>query len=338
MKIKNYKSFLLLIFISIFVIIFLDQKIQFFGFKKIHEADNNSIASISNNLTISNIEIEEDDSHSLGNKKARELSLIAEAIESKKILTENNLYLNLKDKGVNIESDMADRMRRGQMTEKDFEWLQVQIANDLSEEENFSIEMSGVESFKKLKSAYDERSKNTGLYYGNEILNAPVSFRDASSIEIIEVLKSGSVLPRDALLNMIANNRLDLAVELTIAGFPLDANYYDDTTTLGLMEIQVQALSWDPQKTPVDQQLKYIDILKDLGVPLKEQDGTRDALDRALEYSLTTTDADNAERLIILAKKLNSVGIPVEASHKELLANLQIKYPDLYQKYLMQIR
>jgi len=237
------------------------------------------------------------------------------------------------EKDVEIDADIAQRASKGEMTNKDLEWLQTLIAANLTDEENFKVDVTKYHSFNDVKNAYIARSKTTGLFYGNDILNTPGVYKDASANDIIEILKEGASLPEDVMLHIIINNNSSLAVQLKEHGYDLNVNYHDKLSTMGLLEIQTKAFTWHPTGTPIEKQLEAIDNLIKLGVPVKENDGTRDALDRALGAAVATEVPEAAKNLMILSKKLNEAGIGLEKSHKEILETLKEKYPDLYTEF-----
>jgi hypothetical protein len=82
---------------------------------------------------------------------------------------------------------------------------------------------------------------------------------------------------------------------------------------------------------PYDSQKLVDDVKKliDIGVPLKVNDGTRDALDIVLN-GILVHDEKTSEQLMNVAIELNNLGVVAEASHQELLERLKQKYPDIY--------
>lgn len=260
--------------------------------------------------------------------------LAAEAETKLTRLNEKEIIKQLKNKGIYIDERLARRADQEEMTSKDLEWLQTVIAANLSEEENFKVDVTKYNSFKDIKNSYIERSKATGLFYGNDILNTPGIYRDADINDISAILEEGATFPDDVMLHMIAHNNTDLALKIKEQGYNLNVNYYDQLTTMGLMEIQIQKIVWDPMEMPIERQFNTIDSLIRLGVPVKERDGTRDALDRSIGAAAITEDPIAARYLMLISKKLNDSGITLESSHMELLEKLKAIHPDLYEEFI----
>jgi hypothetical protein len=271
-------------------------------------------------------------SKSIEAKAAREKELNKAAAESLEIFSDKKSYDMLMKKGAQIDADMARRMQTETMTASDREIVNILISELFSEEENFKVELKQYNSFNDLKNAFDKRSKVTGLFYGTDLLNEPMAYKDVKLEDIKKLLNSGASLPDNVLDHMIFTGNVDLAMELKSAGYNINANYIDEFRSMNAVEMQVESYATNPYAATAEEQVNTVKKLIDLGVSLKVDDGTRDALDIVLA-GVNNQNADQANTLLSLAKNLHDLGIPVEQSHYQLLEQIKNKYPDLYSQY-----
>lgn len=323
------KSLFVILFAIFFMMLWIIYE-SWHGYFRQHHAvidqSNTDVNSPSANMTLDTAKTE------ISSKINNENIIAERKSKEAKGLNELSLYKKLMEKDINIDEDIANRMLNGTMTDKDYEWLQIVIAENMSEEENFTVEVSSLMTFSDIKNAYDKRSTVTGLFYGDAILENPNAYREASKDEILNILNQGASLPKDALLHMITADNLELAEQLIQEGYQPDVHYVDEYTKMSLLEAQSEIITWNPLKAPIEKQVESFQKLIDLGVPISNEDGTRDALDRILGATYATNDNAGAERLMTLAVKLNQMGLPLSVSHEQLLEKIKVKYPNIYQQ------
>lgn len=269
---------------------------------------------------------------SIESKIERENELNRLAAKEIAIYSDEKLFDILTKRGAKIDAEMAARMKSESMTAKDREVVNILIAELFSEEENFKIELKQYNGFNELKEAADRRSEKTGLFYGEDLLSEPMIYKNATFHDIKNLLDSGADLPENAIEFMIYAGNIDVAVELKNAGYNLNTNYVDKLRSMNAIETQASKYAANPYATSAEEQINTFKKLLDLGVDLKVNDGTRDALDIVLG-AVNHQYSDQAEKLLIVAKNFHELGIPLEKSHFQLLEEIKSKHPDLHKKY-----
>lgn len=270
----------------------------------------------------------------LEDKKLKEIELSKSLKEE---FSQIDLYNALIQNNAEIDPDMALRMKNNVMTAADWDKIDIYAADLLSTEENFKIELSQYKNFEEIKNAFSKREKETGYFYGTDILNEPNTYKGASFEDIKKLIDSGATLPEDALNKILYAGNLDLAVALKEAGYNINSSYIDKSNSMTAIEVQIENYAINPFETSVDEQLKNIKKLVEIGVPLKVFDSTRDPLDIALEGAYNHSGKE-ADALMRLAKNINSLGIPLEFSGYEILEKIRIKNPELYSQYIEYLR
>lgn len=262
----------------------------------------------------------------LSSKLIKEAYLNKMASANNEVLSPKGMYEELVRRGVKVDEELAVRMKNNVATPDDWREVSILISAIMSEEESFKVELSQYNNFNDLKRVCEERSKSTGIYYGNELLKHENAYVGASVNDIAEILNNGASLPEDAVLLMARSNNLTLALDLQKKGYAVDVSYIDKYKNQNILEAYVENYSiYDDGKA-----LETIDHLLQLGVALKVDDGTRDPLD----YVLTNITPDNAESRFSVAKKLLDAGLTLEDSHNELLNELKISNPEIYKKFV----
>jgi hypothetical protein len=269
---------------------------------------------------------------SLEAKAAKELTLNRLAAADLTLMSDNLVYEFLIKKGAKIDSDMAKRMQAEAMTSQDREMVNIYFAQLFSEEENFKVEVEQYNNFDDMNDAFDKRTKASGVYYGNDLLKQPMAYRGIKFDDVKQLLDSGAVLPDDVMQHMIYSNNVDLAIALKNAGYNINVNYIDKYQSMNTIELQAERFVINPDLASAEEQINTIKKLVDIGVSVKVDDGTRDALDIVLG-GVSNQGIDQAKILLSLAKSLHELGIPLEQSHFQLLANIRNKFPDLYSQY-----
>lgn len=262
-------------------------------------------------------------------KKEREAEI---AKEGEKGITQQELYDALIRKGADIEVDMALRMQSGSMTVSDWEKIDIYAAELLSEDDNFKIELLEYHNFYELNEVFEARMKKTGVFYGTEMLREGNAYKGADFESIKRLIDAGAILPEDFIAKVTCADNLDLAMRLNAAGVSINSGFVDKATSMNAIESQVEAFAINPYGSSAEQKIDKVQKLIDLGVPLKLNDGTRDALDLALQGA-SEHDEIEANKLMILAKSLHDQGILLEPSHYQLLDKLKYKHPILYDHY-----
>lgn len=268
-------------------------------------------------------------------KVEMESFLNSEAAKRIAVYSHEKRYSLLLGKKFDLPEDLLLRVKKGEATYEDEKLIQLLLAASATDEENFWLEMKDQKSFHDLKKIVDMRYKNTGTFYGNELLKEGVTYRDASVDEIVSILDDGAQLPENALFQMVAMKNVDLAVDLHKKGIALNADYVDPLSTQSSIEYLIELYSISPYES-----VKLIDDVKkliEIGVPLNMKDGTRDVLDIMLERAVIH-DENMSEQILNSAVELNNVGIFLENSHLELLDNLRYTHPNLYEKYVHHLK
>ncbi len=275
---------------------------------------------------------ERSDGTSIEAKYAKEMELNGAAAQDLKLFSDKKLYEMLVKRGAKIDADMAERMLNNEMTAHDWEMANIYVAELFSEEENFKIEVKQYTGFTELKNVFDKRSKNTGLFYGTDLLSEPMAYKDANIKDVAKLLNSGASLPDNLMEHLVFADNIQLAVELKSAGYNANINYVDKLRSMNAIEMLANNYAINPYVAPLEKQISNMQKLLDLGVTLKINDGTRDALDIVLG-GVTNQYPDQADALMGLAKNLHYLGIPLEQSHYQILEEIKNKYPDLYNQY-----
>lgn len=223
------------------------------------------------------------------------------------------------------------------MTADDWNVVSIYAAQLLSEEANFLIELSQYRNFSELKKAFDQRSRISGQFYGNELLSQPMAYREITVEDIVDILESGASLPSSAIKYIIHENNIDIAVQLKNAGYGVDVTYMDEYRSMTAVEIMAEKIAINPSFSYVDEHIDSFEKLLSLGFPVKIEDGTRDALDYVLAAAYGR-EFDEAKKLLLLANYLNEKGIYLEESHIELVERIRLKHPLLYEEYLADLK
>ncbi|WP_157484850.1 hypothetical protein [Gilvimarinus polysaccharolyticus] len=131
---------------------------------------------------------------------------------------------------------------------------------------------------------------------------------------------------------MIEADNIDFAIELQEEGIFPEVDYINEFFSMNLIEIHADRFTTNPYSTNAEKELKNLKKLIDLGVNIKENDGTRDALDIAL-FAATRQEKDQAEKILKYALKLNEFGIYLQSSHNSLIDELEKRHPHLHKEY-----
>ncbi len=265
-------------------------------------------------------------------KQSREAELNKLANEKQEKILPRELYDALIRRGAVVDKDMALRMQTNSMTASDWSKIDIYAAELLSEEDNFHIELWKYKNFDEISSAFEQRKIKTGVFYGTDLLNEPNAYRGAKFGKIKEIIDSGAMLPEDFIKKAVNAGNIDLAIQLKAAGYNVNADFIDKHKLMNAIELQVENYALNPYGFTYEDGLNDIQKLIDLGVPLKVGDGTRDALDLAL-YGAYNQEGEEAVKLIMLAKKLHDLGLPIEPSHEELIAQIKNNRPYLSDQF-----
>lgn len=258
-------------------------------------------------------------------KLAKELELSQDVLKHSVVLTPKLIYDQLKRRGANISKNLADKMISGLMTPDDWSEAYSLMESVLSEEESFKAGLAQYSNFEDFKRLCDERSKITGLYYGNVLLEQSNIYANATIDDLKQVLNDGAQFPKNVMAFFVQSKNISLALALREAGYVFNVNYIDEETNRNSLEAYIASYAQFDDGNALD----AIDKLLAIGVPIKSANGTRDALD----YTLENITPDNVVSRMAVARKLLDSGMPLEQSHIELLNEFKSKYPDLYGKY-----
>lgn len=221
------------------------------------------------------------------------------------------LYHALLEKGAVLDDDIKQRILNEKFTEKDWEYILSYMAQLSTEEENFKIEMASSSNFSELKKRVEARAEKTGLFYGDMMLGQSGMYKDAAVADVLALLREGAILPDNAMEYMVNQDNIDLAVALNKEGININTDYIDEFRSMNLFEMHADKLAINPFSASIDHKLQELDKLSSLGVPIKLNDGTRDALDIVL-FAAVKHDKAEAAKLLQYALKVNQMGIPVE--------------------------
>lgn len=263
-------------------------------------------------------------------KESREIKI---AMSTSEVISQLELYEALIRNKAEIDPDMELRMKNNAMTAADWEQIDIYAASLLSTEENFKIELSQYKDFAQLKNAFESRANETGYFYGTDLLSQPNAYIGATFEDVKKIIDSGARLPDDFLKKAVYANNLDLAIKLEAAGYNFNKSFIDTNKSMNAIESQVESYAINPFGSSPEEKINNIKKLIDIGVPLKIKDGTRDALDLALQGAYLHDGAE-ADSLMFLAKNLHSLGIELEDSSYELLEKIKNKNPELYDQYI----
>ncbi len=100
-------------------------------------------------------------------------------------------------------------------------------------------------------------------------------------------------------------------------GILVDLNYEDPFTGTNALGALIQNIGYFPGDYDVDRASEAVQELIRLGVEAKPNSGALDPLDYAL-----MVNRSNAPIKLAMARVLLEQGVPVEASHRELLATM----------------
>lgn len=342
-------KYLIVVFLLILGYVFYlyrgDEKVDYVTTAKIEldEAKQSSlISSVVENQLISSLDNRSLDDNlitsSLDVKLKNEKKL--DALKASEKLNENiqTIVLELKAKGIDLPSDLLERMNDNILTDADFKLLMERVSRALPEGEvEFRKSTLGFGmGFDELNRLYSERSKITGLNYDQEMIGNPQIYKDISIDEIDALLSKGSVLPAGVINHISKYQRTDLLNHLHENGYLSDLNYVSPHTHRNAVEEFVdQYTSAAPNasdSTAIDaaKSLEYLDHLLGAGVALSPNDNTRDALD----FAIQNMSATNAGKVAVLVQKLLDAGLKVDASHIELLKQFQNSHPIEYDQYV----
>lgn len=296
------------------------------------EGGDENFFSISNKLNeATNLSLEE--------KIAIEKRLNQQALEKNPLtpMSGKVIYEKLLGFGVDLDPAFSERLLSDSMTADDWNVVSIYAAQLLSEEANFLIELSQYRNFSELKKAFDQRSRISGQFYGNELLSQPMAYREITVEDIVDILESGASLPSSAIKYIIHANNIDIAVQLKNAGYGVDVTYMDEYRSMTAVEIMAERVAINPSFSSVDEHIDNFEKLLSLGFPVKIEDGSRDALDYVLA-AVYGREFDEAKNLLLMANYLNEKGIYLEKSHMELVERIRLKYPHLYEEYLADLK
>lgn len=250
----------------------------------------------------------------------------------RKLLSGKLIYEMLIQRGVKIDESIKDRLKSESMTLEDIEMIDSDAAQFFTEEENFKMELKQYKNFGELKNVFEKRSHTTGVFYGTEMLNEPMAYRNMKFEDVKSLLDSGAVLPENVMEYLVYADNTDLVVDLKNAGYNIKTDYMEKLQSANAIELLVDGYAINPYTASANDQISKIKNLVNVGAPLKVDDGTRDALDRVLE-GVVNQNSEQAQKLLELAKNLHELGLPLEQSHFQLLEKISHKYPDLYNLY-----
>ena len=246
-------------------------------------------------------------------------------------LSDALLLKRLLDAGVEVPEDLAHKMKLGVLTKQEQDEISILVFSSRSEEEAF---LDDAKDSKQIIAAAKERQKETGKYYGNKVLEHPIAYRNAKFGEIAEVLNEGAVLPDDALTMMVMQKNLELAKELTNNGYELDVDYVNPRNGMTAIESFLDTFVIFPDGDGAQSAINTVNTLLELGVPSQIDNGTRDALDILLAGALNQESRDGAIIIAQVGEILLQRDFKLTRSHKELLAQNEEKYGDIFSNFL----
>jgi hypothetical protein len=214
------------------------------------------------------------------------------------------------------------------LAKDDWDILSALMERALSQEENFKASLGEHITFESLKNAFHTRTKTTGYYYGNDLLEEPVSYRNTTFEDIKGILDTGAQLPENLMEHIVNEGNFELAVTLQKNGYNFNVNYVNGYTTQNSLELLISNITEHPYLYANYDEKASIDTLLALGVSTINTDGTRDALD----YALQNMTPDNYSKKISIAEKLIQSGFRVEESHLYFLREFNKNYPDSFEK------
>ncbi len=248
------------------------------------------------------------------------------------LLSAESLLNALDENGVVLDNDLKERLILGDVSSNDVEILQLHIATVLTEEQSFYVELSQYTNFSEMHEAFKRREVTTGLFYGNEMLAEPATYKEANIEQIKTILDKGAVLPNDVIKHLIKADNLELAEDLVALGYDINLEFQDEFSSMNGVELLARNYTYNPLGSDPGKRANDIRRLSDLGVPLDVADGTRDVLDIVLDASVKTSYEPSARRLGNLARNLIDMGVELDASHFQLLEKLEREKPYVYRE------
>lgn len=253
-------------------------------------------------------------------------------IEGKALLSAESLLNALGENGVVLDNALKERLISGDVSSHDVDLLQLHIATVLTEEQSFYVELSQYTNFSEMHEAFKRREVTTGLFYGNEMLAEPATYKEASIEQIKTILDKGAVLPHDVIKHLIKEDNLELAEDLVALGYDMNLEFQDEFSSMNAVELLARNYTYNPLGSDPGKRANDIRRLADLGVPLDVADGTRDVLDIVLDASVKSSYEPSARRLGNLARNLIDMGVELDASHFQLLEKLEREKPYVYRE------
>lgn len=185
------------------------------------------------------------------------------------------------------------------------------------EEADFLMSVAGANDWEAARNMIEQRQRETGVSYGNLLLNTGLIHGDISADEITLLVRDGVQLPSSAVSQLAASGRAEVIASLVERGIPIDLNYRDPVLGTNAVEVLIQNIGYFPDKFEPTEAAEALRTLVSLGVDAMPQDGSLGPLDYALDINRS-----NAGVKLAMAKVLLEQGVPFQESHRELLAQM----------------